>query len=810
MNSRPEIALDCYHCGLPVPPGANFAVAIDGAPRAMCCPGCQAVASAIVDGGLDRFYRYRGALSPTPVPATESLASYDLPEVQGDFVRTLPDGDRSAELLVSGITCSACAWLIEHHLARVPGVVAVAVNASTHRCLLRWRPGDVALSQLLAAFEAIGYEARPAGDEGAERRRAREAKLFLLRLGVAGLGMMQAGHAAIGLYAGAYTGIEPEWEALLRWVSLVIVTPVVLFSAQPFFAAAWRSLRTRHLVMDVPVALAVALAFAASAWATVTLSGEVYFDSVSMFVFLLLLGRYLEMRVRHRNEHYSASLARLIPPVATRLGADGEQVVAVKSLVPGDLIRVASGATIPCDGVVEAGYGAVIEAVLTGEQSPVVKGPGSAVSAGTVNGDNPLGIRVASTGQQTRLGAILDLVASAQGEKPRIATQADRVASGFVAAVLVVSALVAATWWWIDPSRALWVTLSVLVVTCPCALSLATPTALTVASAELRRRGFLIRRGHELETLALVDRCVFDKTGTLTLGNMAVNAVIPLADTGPEGLLALAAALERGSSHPIARAFAAVVPVPPVEAQRTVVGQGVTGTLAGRRLAFGTPDFAAGCFGFAAPAPPPGAGLSLLLVDEAEMLGWIVLEDALRPGAAEAIRQLEAAGVAVELLSGDRPAAAAAMAGRLAIPEWRGGASPGDKLAHIRQRQGEGHRVLMVGDGINDVPVLSGADVSVAMGDAVDVTRLHADSLLVSGNLDTLAAAVVLARRTRVIIRQNLGWALLYNLLALPLAAAGMIAPWLAAIGMSLSSLLVVVNALRLAGRDAVGRGAQG
>src|SRR5690606_13090635 len=340
-------------------------------------------------------------------------------------------------------------------------------------------------------FEAIGYEARPAGDEGAERKRGREAKLFLLRLGVAGLGMMQAGHAAIGLYAGAYTGIDPEWEALLRWVSLVTVTPVVLFSAQPFFAAAWRSLRARHLVMDVPVALAVALAFVASAWATVTHSGEVYYDSVSMFVFLLLLGRYLEMRVRHRNEHYSASLARLIPPVATRLDQGGEQAVAVKSLLPGDLIRVASGATIPCDGVVEAGQGAVIEAVLTGEQNPEVKGPGSAVSAGTVNGDNPLRIRVASTGQHTRLGAILDLVASAQGEKPRIATQGDRVASGFVAAVLVVSVAVAAIWWWIDPARALWVTLSVLVVTCPCALSLATPTALTVASAELRRRGFL-------------------------------------------------------------------------------------------------------------------------------------------------------------------------------------------------------------------------------------------------------------------------------------------------------------------------------
>lgn len=810
MNSRQQIVIDCYHCGLPVPKGADYPVVIEGASQPMCCPGCQAVASAIVDGGLDRFYQYRSSLSATASSIAEPnpgdpLASYDLPEVQADFVQTQAGGNLAAEFGITGITCSACAWLIEHHLKKLPGVVSVVVNVSTHRCRVVWEPHTITLSRILAGFEQIGYEARPSGDLAAEKARSRESRLFLLRLGVAGLGMMQAGHAAIGLYAGAYSGIDPEWVAILRWVSLLVTTPVVFFSAQPFFAAAWRSLRVRYLVMDVPVSLAIALAYAASLWATVTMSGEVYFDSVSMFTFLLLLGRYLEMRVRHRNQYFSGGLSRLIPPVATRLGINGEELVPVKGLLAGDRIRVASGATIPCDGQVARGHSSVIEAVLTGEQNPVAKVTGSSVSAGTVNVDNPLEVIVLSTGSGTRLGTILDMVGAAEAEKPRRAAVADRVASWFVGAVLVVSVVVATVWWFIDPSRALWVTLSVLVVTCPCALSLATPTALTVASGELRRRGFLIRKGHVLETLANIDRCVFDKTGTLTLGNMRISAVIPLADADESNILALAAALEKGSSHPIARAFShlSVTPVAAMDRVQMLVGQGIAGqavTDPGQSLRYrlGKPEFIAGGFGFAVLQPPLEQGLWLLLASERELLGWIHLEDELRPGTASAVQQLQRQGVNIELLSGDRPAAVASMAQRLGIPLWHGGASPESKLAHIRHLQHSGEMVMMVGDGINDVPVLSGADVSVAMGDAVDITRLHADALLVSGNLDTLATAISLARKTRAVIRQNHAWALGYNLLALPLAAVGMIAPWVAAIGMSLSSLLVVLNALRL------------
>lgn len=790
----------CYHCGLPVPANSDFSVVIDGARRAMCCPGCEAVASAIIDGGLERFYRYRNTPSAKPdEDGSEPLACYDLPEVQEDFVQPAPDGGLAVDLAITGITCAACAWLIEHHLGRLDGVRSVAVNVSTHRGRVVWEPQRISLSRILGAFAAIGYGARPADDAAAEKSRVRENRLFLLRLGVAGLAMMQAHNAALGLYFGAYSSIDREWEILLRWASMMITVPVVLFSAQPFFAAAWRSIRHRHLVMDVPVSLAIGIAFAASVWATLTESGDVYFDCVTMFTFFLLLGRYLEMRVRYRNQYLAGGTRRLIPPVAVRLDDDGEMLVPVKSLRAGDRIRVDAGATIPCDGEVVRGSSAVIEAVLTGEQLPVAKGPGSAVSAGTITVDHPLDVIVHQVGAGTRLGAILDMVDSAGASRPQRSAVADRVVNWFVAIVLVVAVAVFGGWWLVAPERALWVTLSVLVVTCPCALALATPTALTVATGMLRRRGFLIRRGEVLETLARATTAVLDKTGTLTLGNMHISDVRPLGNLSEQQVVALAAALEKGSTHPIARAFAACEgPLPDVELQRFTVGQGVEAEYRGEVCRFGKPGFAMALSGQPLPPWPEDAGQWLLLANGAGALGWIAVEDVLRPGLGTAISRLREKGLKIELLSGDHAGNVSRVAEQLGISEWRSDASPEDKLARIRHLQSEGEVVLMVGDGINDVPVLSGSDVSVAMGDAVDITRLHADSLLMSGNLNTLAEAVTVARRTRGIIRQNHAWAIGYNLVALPLAAAGLVPPWLAAIGMSVSSLLVVLNALRL------------
>ncbi|MDX2350491.1 MAG: heavy metal translocating P-type ATPase [Porticoccus sp.] len=791
----------CYHCGLLVPANASFTVVIDGESRDMCCPGCQAVATAICDGGLSRFYQYRSSNASRPdLTKQAALEAYDLPEVQADYVEQLGNGHRQIQLLVGGITCAACAWLIEHHLKKQPGVVAVRVNVTNHRAMVEWDADQIKLSQLLSGFLAIGYDARPASDEEARQLRQHENRRFIQRLGVAGFGMMQAGMLAVGLYAGAFQGMDPEWQNYLRWVSLIFALPVVLFSAFPFFQAAWRNLRFAHLTMDVPVSLAIGLAFTASCWGTVTRSGEVYFDSVAMFTFFLLLGRYLEMRVRHRNDTHAEGMGQLLPPTTVRLSEQGEEAVPVKALQPGDLIRVAAGDTIPCDGEIHEGVSSVIEAVLTGEQMPVCKQQGDLVSAGTVNSESPLLVRVSAVGHQTRLSAILKLVEKAKTEKPVQVALADRVASHFVLAVLLVALVVALWWWQHQPDQALWVVLSVLVVTCPCALSLATPAAMAVATGELRRRGFLVSRGHVLEVLSSADQLIFDKTGTLTLGNMSIAHVVPLAEVPAERLLKLAAGLESGSLHPIARAFSDIADKALVRDVTQQVGAGISGTVENTQYAIGQPSYITELFGFIAPDLPTVASgqLPLLLADKNRPLGWVLLQDELRPGAACAITRLRAQGIEVSLLSGDRQATVDEMAEKLGITERCGGMSPEQKLAEANRLQKAGHRVIMVGDGINDVPVLSGADASVAMGDATDFARIHADSILLSSNLDTLPKAITLARKTRRVIQQNLGWALCYNLLALPLAAAGMIPPWAAAIGMSVSSLLVVLNALRL------------
>lgn len=797
--------LSCYHCGLPVPADSDYSVVINGQAQRMCCPGCEAVATSIVDGGLANFYKYRSEQQPRPdSDQSDSYTAYDLPGVQDEFVQVIVTDDGSerlrVELLVDGITCAACAWLIEHHLGRLPGVKAVRVNVTTHRCWVEWDNQQVALSQVLRALPEIGYRARPAGDDAVREARRKENNRALQRLGVAGIGMMQAGMFAIGLYAGAFDGMEEQWQQLLRWVSLVVATPVVLFSAAPFFSAAWRSLKSFHLVMDVPVSLAIGLAYLASAWATFFGGGEVYFDSVSMFTFFLLVGRYLEMRVRHRNELRMEGLGQLLPPVALRITPEGEESVPVKVLRANDVVRVAPGDVLPCDGIVLSGESNVVEAVLTGEQQPVRKQRGDSVSAGTVNSENPLTIQVVAAGRDTRLSSILQLVDRAQMEKPKQVAVADRLAGYFVGFVLLVSTGVTLYWWQVAPEHALWVTLSVLVVTCPCALSLATPTALAVATHELRRSGFLISRGHVIDSLLLADRVVFDKTGTLTTGQMSVEQVMVLGGATEHKILAIAAALESGSRHPIAEAFADCGTGLHAANIENRLGAGVAGVINGTEYAIGTEQYIADLFGLNAglPAEPKGGEVWLLLASEKQPLGWILLRDQLRPEAQQAIADLQASGVEVELLSGDRPSAVAAMASQLGIKHWQGGVSPEQKLAHARALQADDHRVVMVGDGINDVPVLSGADVSVAMGEAADVTRIHADTILVSSQLTTLPKAISYAKRTGKVIRQNLSWALFYNVTALPLAAAGWVPPWAAAIGMSASSLVVVINALKL------------
>ncbi|WP_111641243.1 heavy metal translocating P-type ATPase [Marinimicrobium alkaliphilum] len=805
MTETSSTPLDCYHCGLPVPSDVYYPVTVDGREQRMCCPGCQAVATAIVDGGLESFYRFRTEANNRPENGEgieqQQWAVYDLPDIQGEFVTELADDRHQASLLLEGITCAACSWLVEKHLQKSPGLESVRLDVTTHRCVLVWNPQVQPLSELLAALAEIGYTPRPATDEGQQAMMAKENRTALLRLGVAGFGMMQVGMVAVGIYTGA-TG---EWLEVLRWLNLLMAAPVITYSCWPFYIGAWRALKAGGLTMDVPVSLAIILAFIASTWATVFGGGEVYFEAITTFAFFLLAGRYLEMRTRHRNRQGYGNLAQLMPLTARRLTPDGAEdaLVPIKSLIAGDRVLIKSGETFPADGRVLGGESAVVEALLTGESRPVVKRVGDTVIGGTLNSDSALEVEVTATGQHTQLSAIERLVTQAADEKPYQVAVADRVARYFVAAVLIVCSAVFAFWWWYEAGRAVWVALSVLVVTCPCALGLAMPTALTAATANLRQQGFLVARGHVIETLTKVNRVIFDKTGTLTKGEFALVATRVLGTRSEAEVRSLAAALESRSNHPLAAAFAPYLGNHVASDTRQVTAQGVEGLIDGERYRLGAAAFASALStDDETPELPDQTRLWVLLASEQGPLAWFALEDEVRPGARALVSALVEQGVAVELLSGDHSGAVADLAQTLGIPTYTAGAKPDDKLARLKACQAAGDTVLMLGDGINDVPVLSGADVSVAMAAASDLAQTRADAVLLNERMTTIADTLVLARRTKKIIKQNLGLSLLYNLCSLPLASAGLVSPWAAAIGMTASSFVVIFNALRLSRRS--------
>ena len=824
-NTAPAVTAGsdpCFHCGLPVPAGSAYAALIDGERRPMCCPGCEAVAESIVRAGLADYYRHRSALPDSPqdtVPEfLRQLEVYDAPQVQASFVRAEGAGVREASLILEGIRCAACVWLNEQHLARLPGVLSVHVNYTTHRARVRWDDERIRLSGILRAIAAIGYTAHPFDPARQEEQHRRERRRALWELFVAGFGSMQVMMYAVPVYLAGDGEMPRDIESLMHWAGLILTLPVVLFSAARVFRGAWNDLRGGRVGMDVPVALGVALAFAASVAATVTGEGQVWFDSVAMFVFFLLGGRYLEMTARQRAVDATERLARVLPALARRLprypAALDEETVAVGELALGDHLLVKAGETIPADGCVVEGATSVDESLLTGESRPIAKAAGERLTGGAVNVASPVVLRVEAVGQETVLAGIIRLLDRALAHKPPMALLADRVAAWFVAALLVVAALTWLGWHAVDPARALWITVAVLVVTCPCALSLATPTALAAATSRLTRRGVLVTRGHVLETLARATHLVFDKTGTLTLGRPALRDTETVPELAADEALALAAGLETASEHPLAGAIAAAARERGIAAGRAddvrnVPGRGVEGRIDGRRLRVGSPAFVAELAG----APPQalasavaaGVDTRVALGSESGWCAVFAVGDALRPDAAQTVARLCAQGLKVALLSGDRPEAVTAVARELGIGEAVAAATPADKLAYVERLQREGAVVAMVGDGINDAPVLAQAQVSLAVGEATEVAQASADAVLVSSRLAALADAHATARRTLSIVRQNFAWALGYNAVALPLAIAGLVTPWLAGLGMAGSSLLVVLNALRLLREDARG-----
>jgi Cu2+-exporting ATPase len=779
----------CYHCGEDVPANTDFKVEILGEIRDMCCPGCETVAQTIVDSGLVSYYQYRTAPAEKAdlVPEQlQALIHYDNADVQSEFVRNR-ENVSEVTLSLEGVSCAACAWLIEKQVSNTAGLVSIRVNTTTNRALLAWDKTQVRLSELLSVIHKLGYKAAPFEADKQEASYHRMMKQYLYRLGIAGLATMQVMMLAVALYLEVFGDLEPEFKSYFRWVSLIFATPVLLYSALPFYLNAWRSIKGRTLGMDVPVSIALIFAYVASLVATVTEQGEVFFESISMFTFFLLVGRFLEMRARRKAAAASGNLLKLIPAIATTL--DGDQIP-VKTLKVGDRIRVLPGEHIPADGKVISGRIHIDESMLTGESVHVVKREGDIVYAGTINGDESFELEVVSSKADSMISNIVRLQDEAQHSKPKIAEIADIVARYFVGVILIISAGTWFYWHQTKPDDAFWIMLSVLVATCPCALSLATPTALTCATSRMGNFGILLRKGHVFETLCKINHLVVDKTGTLTKGDIEICDTKVLSDLPKEDCLSLAAALEAHANHPIARSFASYANDDFIVSDvQNVIGSGIEGIWNGKIVKIGSAAFVRG--------KESGESQAVYLSVDGKHVASFYYRDPIRKESKAFIQRFADAGIKTTLLTGDSLSNAQPVANEIGIDHIVASAKPEDKLAYLKSLD-ENSITMMVGDGINDAPTLAGAHLSVAMGGGTDVAKASADMTLLGDNLEKLLEARLLALRTRKIIRENLAWSLGYNLLILPLAVAGLVAPYIAVVGMSASSIIVVSNSLRL------------
>lgn len=795
--------MTCFHCGDDVPRGTSWAVDIDGMSRPMCCAGCQAAAETIAGHGLSAFYAQRTLASARPTQDLPDFDAYDDAALDA-ACPLLADGAREAHLVLEGMRCAACAWLIETGVRRLPGVLDASVNLATSQARLRFDPARTRLGDLLAAIWQLGYRAWP---YDARRRQAvldHARRDALRRLGIAGLFGMQVMMVATALWFDPTASGIGRYLSALNWLNLAMTLPIVGYAAVPFYRGAWRTIRAGQLGMDVPVSLGILLAFAGSVWHTIT--GEAtYFDSVAMFVTLLLAARFVELLMQQRASSLLDHATRILPAVVERIElVDGlRRVVRVpaRDLVPGDRVLVKPGSAFVVDGIVRAGASSCDESILTGESLPVARGVGDPVLGGSTNVESPLEIEVTAVGRGVFMARVAELVARAAAGKPRLAQLAGRISGWFVGGVLAI-AVGAALWHGLVLGQPwLPIVIAVLVISCPCALALATPAALTAASGALLERGVAVLRTGALEDLVAVTHVVFDKTGTLTTGRLRLEEVV--VHHGDEAhWRRIAAALEAHSEHPLATALVEAAgpgPRPLAHALVNTPGAGIEGTIDGVRHALGSRRFVATRV---ATCPAPGAAAPFvqeaLLAVDGRVVAEFRLRDTLRVDAVETVAALRAAGLTLAIFSGDRPAAVACIGAELGIADARGGMQPADKLAALEALQADGAVVAVVGDGINDAPMLARAALSFAVANAAEHAKLSADLVALRDEIAGVAVAFVLARRTRQIMRQNLGWALGYNVFALPLALAGYVAPWFAAFCMSASSLVVTLNAARL------------
>ena len=784
----------CFHCLESVPNGFNANVIIDDKAQPMCCIGCQAVAQNIVDQGMTDYYKYRtvraGKVEQLVPEQLAFIKSYDNEDIQDEFIAT---NDNISEVLLSveGITCAACAWLIEKQLLNLNTVKRVDVNTSTNRAMILWDKTNTPLSEVITSLAKIGYKAYPFQSDVEAQQKQQTAKAYIRRLGVAGLMTMQVMMFAFAMYFGMFSGMDSNFEQYFRWISLVLASPVILYSALPFLTNAINGLKAKQLNMDLPVSLAIFGAFGASCYATFMQVGEVYFESVCMFTFLLLLGKYLEFRARLKASEFTANLQKLLPLTARTINESGEElIIAAKKLKLNDVVLIKAGETIPADGELIKGKTTVDESMMTGEHQPVTKFIGHNVYAGCVNHDGVIEIKINKIGQNTLLNQIIRLQHNALTKRPKLVEITDKVAQWFIASLLIFASLTAIGWYQIDPEHAFWITISVLVATCPCALSLAIPTALTCAVATLTRKGVLIKQAHVLETLSQITLFAFDKTGTLTQGKFSLDEVDIIDKQYTKAqVLDMAAMLERYSEHPIASAFDEFTP-----AHRSLnnvevhPGLGISAQDATNHYAIGK----SGWFN----SKKSNAQASLYI--NKQVVARFYFVDKVKSDAKKLIDSLQSQNLTCHMLTGDASDAGQKVAKQLKLESVQFGCSPQDKQTAVEQWSSQNEVVAMVGDGVNDSPVFASAHLSIAMETGADISKNSADVVLLNSDLASIGHLLNVAKQTRRIIKQNLALSLLYNASILPLAALGLVAPWMAVIGMSASSIIVISNSLRL------------
>lgn len=832
----------------------------------MCCLGCELAAQSIVEAGLEQYYLDRSEINRTASLPSElyQLQAYDHDEVKSQFIYQ-EKGLSVAELSVNNLRCAACTWLIESQVNKLQGVSNTHVNLTQQRMRVIWDENQLPISQILSAVQQIGYDAKPYRQDTHEAMLARHNRRLMLQLGIAALGAMQAMMFATAIYFGEYRGMELMDKQFLRWVSLFVSVPVFFISGMPFFASAWSAIKIRQVNMDVPITIALVVTFVASLYATLAHTGETYYDSVSMLIFFLLAGRFVEHNARLKAANMANDLVVVEPLLVAKLGhepvlpqqtpeqitqlahkyrttfdnsfeqekhsnataqtqevietsqtdetgktSETSEKVTAQSLNIGDIVRIDAGSTVISDGILLSPTAIVSQSLLTGESDLVVKSLGDGIVGGSQNDSQPFIMQVTTLSEDSQIGVIDRLMNRALSEKPQIAQRADKLARWFVARVLVIASLVFIGWWFVNPTQAVWATVAVLVATCPCALSLATPIALTVATNRLATLGFLVTRGHTISTLANVSHVAFDKTGTLTYGQPNLLAIENLTHKKNNDLLAIAASLEVGSRHPIAHALLTAtrqVHLPVTDSLLNVAGGGIEGVIAGQQYRLGHIGFACDDLTSYSTILPPDLAqhnasisvtLSQFLHDTWQPLAHFYFSDKLRDTTLATVQMLQKSGLNLLILTGDPSEQAFEVGKNLHIDTVYNGLTPDDKVQYIKALQADGAIVQMVGDGINDAPVLAAANVSTAMAGAADLAQVSSDSLVLNGQIEAVARAYQVAKKTDAIIAQNFRWALVYNMLVLLPAAFGYVPPWLAAIGMSLSSLFVVLNALRL------------